>query len=250
LHILQELQNVQNYVICICMTHDSPATDVTLRERNRLATRRAIADAALHLAMHDGLAAVRNEDIARAAGVSLRTFSNYFANKYEALSVRHVERMQFAAAALRDRPAAEPLWTAISAAVLAPWLDVIEVSDPLSSATLGELRLLFGSRPVQAEVMTAAIDPENDFARAVADRLGMDVVQNIYPRLVAAAATAVTQVALDIFLRSDPPADPLPLISDALAQLARGLPEPERQDDLNDDNDLNDLDLQVKQDEK
>lgn len=199
----------------------------SLRERNRAATRRAIADAALQLAMRQGLDAVRSEDIARVSGVSLRTLSNYFANKYEALSFRHIERMRFAAAALRDRPPGEPLWTAIHAAVLAPWVEA-GGGGPLSPASVAELRLLFGSRLVQAEIMTDAVAAENEFARAVADRLDLDPAQDIYCRLVAASATAVTQVAIDAFLRADPPAPLFPLITSALTQLARGLPEPEQ----------------------
>ena len=175
--------------------------------------------------MRDGLDAVRNEDIARAAGVSLRTFANYFTSKYEALSLRHVERMRFAAEALRDRPADEPLWIAIQAAVLAPWIEAGS-DGSLSSASVAELRLLFDSRPVQAEIMTDAVAAENAFARAVADRLGLDPGRDIYPRLVAAAVTAVTQVAISAFLRADPPVAQLPLIADALGQLAIGLPEP------------------------
>lgn len=198
----------------------------SLRERNRTATRYAIADAALHLATRDGLDAIRNEDIAKLAGVSPRTFSNYFANKYEALSFRHVERMRYAAEALRNRPASEPLWEAIRAAVLAPWTEPARDGERKTPGTIAELRMLFSSRSVQAEIMTDAVSADNAFAHAVAERLGLNPAQDIYPRLIAAAATSVTQVAIDAFLQSNPPVDPLPLIANALAQLAEGLPEP------------------------
>ncbi len=65
-----------------------------LRERKKLDTRRALSDAALSLAFERGLENVTREDIANLAGVSLRTFTNYFAGKYDALAYRQQERMR------------------------------------------------------------------------------------------------------------------------------------------------------------
>src|SRR6478752_4238663 len=91
-----------------------------LRERKKLDTRRALSDAALALTFQRGLENVTREDIARLAGVSLRTFNNYFTGKYEALAYRQTERLRRSIAVLRDRPADEPLWTSIAEAVSAP----------------------------------------------------------------------------------------------------------------------------------
>ncbi len=56
-----------------------------LRERRRQETADEIAAAALDLADRDGWAAVTADDIAAAAGVSRRTFFNYFPSKDDAL---------------------------------------------------------------------------------------------------------------------------------------------------------------------
>ncbi|WP_426592869.1 TetR/AcrR family transcriptional regulator [Cellulomonas sp. McL0617] len=56
-----------------------------LRERKRVETRHRIADAALDLALEHGLDGATVEAISAAAGVSPRTFFNYFESKDDAL---------------------------------------------------------------------------------------------------------------------------------------------------------------------
>jgi len=57
-----------------------------LRERKKDATRRALAEAALDLAVENGYPAVTISDITEAVGVSRRTFSNYFSSKAECVA--------------------------------------------------------------------------------------------------------------------------------------------------------------------
>src|SRR6266699_3429642 len=92
------------------------------RERKKLATRRALGVAAMRLAVQRGLDNVLVDDIAAEAGVSARTFNNYFASKYEAICALAMERGTMIGVALRNRPAAEPLMEAITSAVLHPYV--------------------------------------------------------------------------------------------------------------------------------
>jgi AcrR family transcriptional regulator len=61
-----------------------PAPPLDGRERRKLATRRSLRTATLDLALERGLGDVRIEEIAERAGVSTRTFFNYFDTKEDA----------------------------------------------------------------------------------------------------------------------------------------------------------------------
>jgi len=65
------------------MKMDAP--ELGLRERKRLATRRAIQFAVLELVAERGLENVTVDEISRVADVSPRTFFNYFTSKEEAI---------------------------------------------------------------------------------------------------------------------------------------------------------------------
>lgn len=206
------------------MSRSASKPKMSLRERNRLATHDAIAEAAVLLCMRDGIDAVRVEDIAQEAGIALRTFRHYFANKYEALVARHLAWMRMAADVLRERPPEEPLWDAITAAFVSHWDATSTGNKTPSLAQLRELRLLFGDRNLQGEILKAGVAEDSEFAQVIAERCGVDLARNNYPRMVAGAVTVVTLAAVDSFLNADPPAPIKPLIVQAIEQLARGFP--------------------------
>ncbi|OIH97028.1 TetR/AcrR family transcriptional regulator [Curtobacterium sp. MCBA15_001] len=62
-----------------------PEAEPGLRERKRRATRLAIQQAALRIAIEDGLAAVTVDEVSRRADISPRTFFNYFPSKEQAI---------------------------------------------------------------------------------------------------------------------------------------------------------------------
>lgn len=201
-----------------------------LRERKKLTTRRALSDAALSLVFERGLDNVTREDIANRAGVSLRTFTNYFAGKYDALAYRQIERLQQSIDMLRTRPAEEPLWTAITESVLAPlaadFEDVYGAERSLPTrAQLAEVRKLL-MIPEIRDVSFRKLHDE--WVAAIAERTGTDPVRDTYPRLVAAVIGAVGDVAMDAYAAADQPIPIIDLIRDGFAAVAAGLPEPGR----------------------
>ncbi|SDW38715.1 DNA-binding transcriptional regulator, AcrR family [Amycolatopsis xylanica] len=193
-----------------------------LRERKKVATRQALSWAALNLALERGLENVRVEDIAATAGVSERTFRNYFSSKYEALTARHFDRMVEAAAALLERPAGEPLWDSIEHVLAA----IMGKQRERSTEVLASLRVVLAEPALQAEMIKATFAAENAFSKAVAARTGTDAGRDLYPRLVASAVGAAQHVATERWLHADPPIPLWPELREALRLLAAGLPEP------------------------
>src|SRR3954452_6247634 len=139
-----------------------------MRERKKLATREALSAAALRLALEHGPQNVRVDDIAEAAGVSPRTYNNYFSSREQAIvGALAAERGQHVAAALRKRPADEPLEHAVVGALIQEYSDDGEPDR----ATLA---LITAAPALQAKSLDsiAAIEPPH--AEAIADRVGAD----------------------------------------------------------------------------
>lgn len=200
-----------------------------LRERKKLDTRRALSDAALRLAFERGLENVTREDIADLAGVSLRTFNNYFTGKYEALAYRQVERMRNSIELLRARPADEPLWTAIIESMLTPldadFAEVYGAENVLPTrGQLAEVRKLLMVPEIRDATFRGMLD---EWTAVIAERTGTDP-QDMYPRLVVAVVRAVGDVAMDEYVASDPPVAFTSLLRKGFAAVTAGLPEPGR----------------------
>lgn len=80
-----------------------------IREAKKYETRRALGFAAFELALEQGLHGFVVEDVTDRVGVSRRTFFNYFSRKEEAVVAVGGFVFDDGMAALRDRPADEPL---------------------------------------------------------------------------------------------------------------------------------------------
>ncbi|MTE12648.1 TetR/AcrR family transcriptional regulator [Nocardia aurantiaca] len=196
-----------------------------LRERKKLDTRKALSDAALQLMFERGLENVVREDIAARAGVSVRTFNNYFSGKYDALAYRHLARIRSAVEILRSRPANEPLWESLTAALLQPLEDELAESPGYapSPTELSEVRKLLAAPETRA-LLSKGI--EDSLVAAIAERSGADPELDLYPRLVAGAVAAAQQAAFEVYVRTAPPVPVTHLLRQALTAFAAGLPQP------------------------
>lgn len=187
-----------------------------LRERKRIATRQALSAAALKLAMRRGLENVLIEDIADEAGVAVRTFRNYFSSKYEAICAPGADRAVRIGDALRSRPADEPIWDAITMAVLSHY----ERADKAPNREwMTALKLVTRSPELQSEYLKVNSEMQRILAEAIAERAdaGHD---DMFPQVIAGAVISASQVAIRRWADAEPPAPLLPLLRQALNQMA------------------------------
>ncbi|MEU3605438.1 TetR/AcrR family transcriptional regulator [Streptomyces sp. NPDC035033] len=164
-----------------------------LRERKKRATREALREAALRLAVERGPDQVRVEDIAEAAGVSPRTYNNYFASREQAIvSAVTADREARIAAAVAARPAGVRLADAVTEAVVEQYTDTGERAH--------EALLLITTRTALRDAFldaTAGIEPP--LTAVIAERLG-DAGPHT-ARVLAASVAAAVRIALEGWLR-------------------------------------------------
>ncbi len=194
-----------------------------LRDLKKAATRDALGLAAVQLAKARGLDAVTADAIAAEAGVSTRTFHNYFANKEEAV-LHHIEASALEwFEMLRDRPADEPIWDAMR------HVAVSIVSDPDKdlAETFAVAQLIEATPSVMARKLEVHHSLIRVLGEAIAARTGTDIDRDLYPNLLQAAVGNAVTAALTIWT-ADPEGDSSPkqLVEDAFDQLQAGLPDP------------------------
>ncbi|WP_103384073.1 acyl-CoA-like ligand-binding transcription factor [Pseudonocardia dioxanivorans] len=196
-----------------------------LRERKKSATRVALSWAAVRLVVERGYDAVRVEDIAAAADVSVRTFRNYFPTKADAIAFRHRERVEQLADALRARPVDEPLWDAVRSAVQERFALGVETDGaPPDRQWIDGVRVMVEEPALAGALQKAVAGAQTALAEAVAARTGTDPRRDLYPTLVAAAVGAVVSSASELWLRADPPVPFAPLLQEGFDRLTAGLP--------------------------
>lgn len=199
-------------------------SDAGLRERKKAATRAALSEAAMRLAEERGVEHVTAEAIAEAAGVSPRTFHNYFANKEEAILAAMWDFVRDVVTALRARPAQESALEAM-----------LHVADDLITRSGASIEQV--ATRMRLMETSPTLSPRNDVLReevgrmvveAVAERSGTDPDRDLYPRLLVASLHAALIASMDVW-RSDKTGRHLPdLIAEAFDLLGAGLREPPR----------------------
>ncbi|ASQ99727.1 TetR family transcriptional regulator [Streptomyces sp. 11-1-2] len=165
-----------------------------LREQKKQATREALRAAALRLALERGPDNVRVDHIAEAAGVSPRTYNNYFSSREQAIVAAVTsEREARVAAAVADRPAGIGLADAVIEAIVDQYTDPGEPGRDalLLIATSPTLRVAF------VDTATAIEHPLTD---AIAERLGDAEPHTAH--VLAASVAAAVRIALGQWLQT------------------------------------------------
>ncbi len=186
---------------------------MSLRERKKEATRQALSRAAMALALEHGPENVRVEDIAAAAGVSPRTYNNYFSSREAAICAVVVSANRLLGERLRERPAEEPLAEACVQAMLAHYGG----QDPPDRRFM---RMIFQHPALLGEFHKHHKATTQPLIEAVAERCGLDPARDLFPALLAATLTTAVRVATHHWLDHDDGRDFPDVLREALLCVA------------------------------
>jgi AcrR family transcriptional regulator len=202
-------------------------TRPSLRERKKMATRRALQRVALDLVAERGYSRVTVEDIAEAADVSPRTFFNYFPSKEAALLGADPERTETIRRRLVEEPAEKSPIEALRTVLVG---EARRISDEL--AELGGNRADWFCR-----MKAAQVDPhlmaaraahvtmfESAIASGIAERLGTRAGEDPYPVLLASTAVGTMRAVFSIWGGAGDTVALDALTDAAFQALADGLP--------------------------
>jgi AcrR family transcriptional regulator len=170
-----------------------------LQARKQQLVREALASAAWHLFIRNGYESTTVMEIARAAGVSRRTFFRYYASKEGVLVETSDELVEALLDEVARRPAAEPPMVAIRRAlepVLARLLARAEFAR-------GLIRLLRESRTLRRAMLERHARMEERLAALLAERLAIDPGRDSTPALVAFLARAMLDTAANVWYDQD-----------------------------------------------
>jgi AcrR family transcriptional regulator len=164
------------------------AAEPQRRERKKRQTRDALVHAALALFIAKGYEQTAVREITDAVDVSERTFFRYFANKEDlALSFAkdHTDALM---RELNARPPQEPPLVALRNALHASITRLVEeAGDPAGdSVYLSIMKLIEGTPSLLAAHLRYMHERDDEIARVLAEREGVDPIADLRPRCVAA----------------------------------------------------------------
>lgn len=211
-----------------------------LRERKKRATRAALAEAAVRLAAEHGAEKVTVEAISAAAGVSVRTFFNYFDTRDDAFVVIDAEAGERIRQAVLDAPAALSPLRALREAMAA------ELAEAEQQHELWRLhaRVLHASPHLLVRTLGEHMADETGLAEAIAARIragGPTTSEpppagatdeerrgalDLYPRLLAAVAGTAVRTSVEHWYARQEEAAYLEVFQEVFDLLAAGLPAP------------------------
>lgn len=174
------------------MTTEVASPPAGLRERKKQQTRAALHRSALELVSANGVCQVTTEQIAERAGVSARTFFNYFPTKESAILGMGPDQAGRVAQWLRDEPAEVTPEEAVRSCFTRYALELAADKD------LWKLRhSVVRSNPSITQAMAAISSAvERAVAEALAERMGVSPQDDLRPHLVVSVIWAAIRAGL------------------------------------------------------
>jgi AcrR family transcriptional regulator len=173
------------------ITSDRVQSPPDRRAIRRAQTEAALRSAALDLAEERGFDGFTVDEVAQRAGVSPRTFFNYFATKEAAVLSDPRPVLEAMNAALAENLDA-PLVEAVHAAVKA----FLAVSTARPRDMRRELSLVESQPTLRIALLSHYCAYERTLGRGIAERMGTSVEDDPLPLVLAAAAVAVARIVL------------------------------------------------------
>lgn len=192
-----------------------------VRERQRIVTTQAIEMAALRLFAERGFESPTAVEIAKTAGVSVRTFFRYFPGGKEDVMLQEARRgMDHLKLALEARPPHESALVAVRAAVRSlPWYAegygddrAIQMYGQIASGHRDLLARMLGERQLLSETLV----------ELVALRMSADPAVDLRPRLLLHSVHAAMTTTWLTWI-ADPASNLSTLLETALDLLERGM---------------------------
>lgn len=193
-----------------------PRPEPSRRSRKKSRTQAALAEAGAELFASRGFDETTTNDIAEAADVSQRTLFRHFASK-EAVLYGDMDELIFALRdALAARPVDEPVLTVVHNAITS----LAENFEQHRDRRLLQARLAASYPSVSAySRATVQFSWEREIIAAVADRLGVDPLEDPRPEIIAGATMSAVRVATRQWTVSRGAEDYMALISSALSSV-------------------------------
>ncbi|EIE99537.1 transcriptional regulator [Saccharomonospora glauca K62] len=200
-------------------------TVLGLRERKKIATKLALHEAAMRLSVAHGYDTVTVEAIADAAGVSRRTFSNYFASKEEAMLHGDGMRLYSLLDAVAARPEDESVWTALREGANTVLRD-LQRRRPRRDFPdwLTQARVIRSHPALVAEQVATYASFERTLAVEIDRRLPPESRSATHARVLAACFLAAVRVGTQAWLDHNGTAPVWEFIEQALLEGGRAFP--------------------------
>ncbi|MGW2346839.1 TetR family transcriptional regulator [Streptomyces sp. NPDC001661] len=206
-------------------TPSSPPAQPSLTDRRKAATQLDIARAAMELFTEKGPDSTTAEEIARGAGVALRTFYRYFRNKQDAVGPLLASGGDRWRELLAATEPGTPLPQALESAAAATLSPPDEAAEEALRGTRTLLRAAQDDPALRAVWYRVNQESEEKLLTVVTRLAGPDA-DPLETRLTAAAATDAIRVALELWATTDAatsgPGSPAALAVRGLRHLAAG----------------------------
>lgn len=192
-----------------------------LRSRTRERLRREVAGVALRLFIQRGFDEVTTDEIARASGISPRSFFRYFPTKEDAALAGLETSIELVAAAFMERPAGESVWESLEHA----FATLIEAPGLEGLSPLEVSRLFVQTPSLRARRFEKHQEWRSVMLPLLADRLPASqdpaLTDVVGPSLLAAALSCLdTATEMWVRLEGDVPA--IDVLSGAFGAVTSG----------------------------